>query len=163
MKLLIVVSLTLILLLSCTNNRSSNSILEDSGSYDCIIEASVQKNNEEPIHYEQCGFFTFTDSAFIFNWDHYFGLENPRCQNHMNEYGGKFSINEEIRFYNVWSTLVGFPNEYPIGGEYDYRIMHPPLFDSIIMWQTKTIHYETGGGDFDITYEATIRLKKLDD
>ena len=163
MKLLIVMSLALISLLSCTDNRISNSILEDDGSYDCIIEASVQKNNEEPIYYEQCGFFTFTDGAFIFNWDHYFGLENPRCQNHMNEYGGEFSINEEIRLYNVWSTLVGFPNEYPIGGEYDYRIKHSPLFDSLIMWQTKTIHYETGGGDFDITYEATIRLKKLND
>jgi hypothetical protein len=156
-------SLALILLLSCTDNKISNNLLEDGGSYDCIIEASVQEKDKEPVYYEQCGFFTLTDGAFNFNWDQYSGLENPRCQIHMNEYGGKYSTNETIRLYSVWSTKVGFPNEYPIGGEYDYRIKHSPLFDSLIMWQTKTIHRETGGGDFDITYEATIRLKKLAD
>lgn len=163
MKLLIAMSLALIPFLSCSDRRINNNILEDGGSYDCIIEASVQEKNNEPIYYEQCGFFTLADGAFIFNWDRYFGLEDPRCQIHMNEYGGEYSIDESIRLYNVWSTLVGFPNEYPIGGEYDYRIKHSPVFDSLIMWQTKTIHYETGGGDFDITYKATIRLRKLDE
>ncbi len=161
MKLLVIIIFAIILLLSCTDNLIINDFLEDGGEYEGIIEVTVHKENEEPVYYDQCALFRFEDSTFTFNDYSHFTPKTSECENHMNYQWGNFSISDKFNLYDIWTTLIYFPNEYPLGGEYDYRVKHLPLYDSLIMWQTKTIHRVTNGGEFDVYYKAIMKLKKL--